>query len=94
MSFQNLVRLSQMKKKSLSDYAHVNKVSKKRKKPRFMSYNIMIGCDLYDRFTMEHFPLYESMILTTSFFLPATMLAFVVYLKNNVWSVMLNMNVS
>jgi hypothetical protein len=29
MSFQNLVRLSQIKKKSLPDYAHVNKVSKK-----------------------------------------------------------------
>jgi hypothetical protein len=29
MSFQNLVRLSQVKKKSLPDYAHVNKVSKK-----------------------------------------------------------------
>jgi hypothetical protein len=28
MSFQNLVRMSQIKKKSLSDYAHVNKVSK------------------------------------------------------------------
>jgi hypothetical protein len=30
MSLQNLVRLSQIKKKSLSDYAHVNKVSKKK----------------------------------------------------------------
>jgi hypothetical protein len=29
MSFQNLVRLSQIKKMSLPDYAHVNKVSKK-----------------------------------------------------------------
>jgi hypothetical protein len=28
MSFQNLVRLSQIKKNSLPDYAHVNKVSK------------------------------------------------------------------
>jgi hypothetical protein len=28
MSFQNVVRLSQMKKKSLPDYAHVHKVSK------------------------------------------------------------------
>jgi hypothetical protein len=26
MSFQNLVRLSQIKKKSLPDYAHANKV--------------------------------------------------------------------
>jgi hypothetical protein len=29
LSFQNLVRWSQIKKKSLPDYAHVNKVSKK-----------------------------------------------------------------
>jgi hypothetical protein len=28
----------------------------------------MIGYDIYDRFTMEHFPLRQSMILTTSFF--------------------------
>jgi hypothetical protein len=33
-----------------------------------MSYNMMIGYDIYDRFTMEHFPLRQSMILTTSFF--------------------------
>jgi hypothetical protein len=32
MSFQNLVRLSQIKKKSLLDYAHVNKVSKNEEK--------------------------------------------------------------
>jgi hypothetical protein len=32
MSFQNLVRLSQIKKKSLPDYAHVNKVSKNEEK--------------------------------------------------------------
>jgi hypothetical protein len=32
-----------------------------------MSYNI--GYDIYDRFTMEHFRLRQSMILTTSFFL-------------------------
>jgi hypothetical protein len=29
MSFQNVVSLSQIKKNSLPDYAHVNKVSKK-----------------------------------------------------------------
>jgi hypothetical protein len=29
---------------------------------------MMIGYDIYDRFTMEHFPLGQSMILTTSFF--------------------------
>jgi hypothetical protein len=36
-----------------------------------MSYNMMIGyeCyDIYDHFTMEHFPLRQSMILTTIFF--------------------------
>jgi hypothetical protein len=32
MLFQNLVRLSQIKKNSLPDYAHVNKVSKKIRK--------------------------------------------------------------
>jgi hypothetical protein len=39
-----------------------------RKKLQSMSYNMMIGYDIYDRFTMEHFPLRQSMILTTSFF--------------------------
>jgi hypothetical protein len=29
---------------------------------------MMIGYEIYDRFTMEHFPLCQSMILTTSFF--------------------------
>jgi hypothetical protein len=33
---------------------------------------MMIGYDIYDRFTMEHFPLRQSIILTTSFFLLAT----------------------
>jgi hypothetical protein len=32
MSFQNLVRLSQIKTFSLPDYAHVNNVSKKMRK--------------------------------------------------------------
>jgi hypothetical protein len=72
MSFQNLVRLSQIKKKSLPDYAHVNKVSKKfellLKKLQLMSYNMMIGYDIYDRFTMEHLQLRQNIILTTSFF--------------------------
>jgi hypothetical protein len=35
---------------------------------------MMISYDIYDRFTMEHFPLRQSMILTTSFFLLATVL--------------------
>jgi hypothetical protein len=29
---------------------------------------MMIGYDIYDRFTMEYFPLPQSMILTTSVF--------------------------
>jgi hypothetical protein len=29
---------------------------------------MLIGYDIYDRFTMEHFSLRQSMILTTSFF--------------------------
>jgi hypothetical protein len=29
---------------------------------------MIIGYDIYDRFTMEHFLLCQSMILTTSFF--------------------------
>jgi hypothetical protein len=34
---------------------------------------MMIGYDsIYDHFTMEHFPLCQRMILTTSFFLLAT----------------------
>jgi hypothetical protein len=40
-----------------------------RKKLQLMSYNMMIGYDIYDRFAMEYFPLRQSMILTTSFFL-------------------------
>jgi hypothetical protein len=43
-------------------------VKKMRKKWQLMSYNMMIGYDIYDRFTMEHFLLCQSMILTTSFF--------------------------
>jgi hypothetical protein len=37
-----------------------------------MSCNMMICYDIYDRFTMEHFPLRQNMILTISFFLLAT----------------------
>jgi hypothetical protein len=33
-----------------------------------MSCNMMICYDIYDRFTMEHFPLRQNMILTISFF--------------------------
>jgi hypothetical protein len=31
-------------------------------------YNIMIGHDIYDRFTMEHFPLRQRMTLTTKIY--------------------------
>jgi hypothetical protein len=33
---------------------------------------MMIGYDIFDRFTMEHFPLCQNIILTASFFLLAT----------------------
>jgi hypothetical protein len=65
MSFQNLVRLSQIKHFSLPDYVHVKKLINYC---QLMSYNMMIGYDIYDRVTMKHFPLRQSMILTTSFF--------------------------
>jgi hypothetical protein len=42
---------------------------------------MMIGYDIYDRFTMEHFPLCQSLILTTSFFLLATVTRFYVFLN-------------
>jgi hypothetical protein len=43
MSLQNLVRLSQIRKISLPDYAHVNKMSKKCiNQCQLMSYNMMI----------------------------------------------------
>jgi hypothetical protein len=82
MSFQNLVkRLSQIKNFSLPDYAHVNKVSKKW---QLTSYN-MIGYDIYDRFTMEHFPLCQSLILTASFFCSRQYTVFPVVDKNWNW---------
>jgi hypothetical protein len=52
-----------------------------------MSYNLMIGYDIYDRFTMEHFPLRQSMILTTSFFFFARDSIMSSYLKSVVKSV-------
>jgi hypothetical protein len=59
MSFQNLVRLSHIKKKSLPDYMSMStKCQKMRKKLQLMLYNMMIGYDIYDRLpTMEHFSL-------------------------------------
>jgi hypothetical protein len=44
MSFQNFVRFSQIKKISLPDYAHVNKVSKKIEKRTVNG--MMIGYDI------------------------------------------------
>jgi hypothetical protein len=40
-------------------------------KCQLMSYNMMTGYDIYDCFTLEHFPFRQSMILTR-FFLLAT----------------------
>jgi hypothetical protein len=66
--------------------AHVNKVSKTfellLKKLQLMSYNMMIGYDIYDCFTMEGFPLRQSMFLTTSFFVGDSN-KMVVYKRNN-----------
>jgi hypothetical protein len=72
MSLQSLVRLSQIKKKSLPDYARQQSAKKMRKKMTTNVNVMMIGYDIYDRFTMEHFSLCQSMILTTSFFFLAT----------------------
>jgi hypothetical protein len=33
-----------------------------------MSYNMMIGYEIYDRFTMEHFTLRQRMTLTTKIY--------------------------
>jgi hypothetical protein len=33
-----------------------------------MPFNMMIGYDIYDRFTMEHFPLRQKMTLTTKIY--------------------------
>jgi hypothetical protein len=65
MSLHNLVRLSRIKTFSLPDYTHFNKASKNDNECHT---KLMIGNDIYDRFTMQHFPLRQNMILTTSFF--------------------------
>jgi hypothetical protein len=54
-----------------------------RKKCQLVSYNMMIGYDIYDRFTVEHFPLRQSMILTISFFARDSTVA-----SNKFWSSM------
>jgi hypothetical protein len=33
-----------------------------------MQYNMVIGYDIYDRFTMKHFPLRQRMTLTTKIY--------------------------
>jgi hypothetical protein len=71
MSFQNLVRLLQMKKISLPNYAHVNKVSKKiRKKGQSLSSNMMIGYDIYN----EAFPIVSKNDIGDQNFLLVTVL--------------------
>jgi hypothetical protein len=39
-----------------------------RTKRQLMSYNMMIGYDIYDCFTMEHFRFRQRMTLTTKIF--------------------------
>jgi hypothetical protein len=68
ISFQNLVRWSQINKNSLVDYTYVNKVSKKEKERQLMSYDMMIGYDICERFTIEQFPLHQRMTLTTKIY--------------------------
>jgi hypothetical protein len=48
------------------DYIHFFLIDMKvtAKIPWPQLYNMMIGYDIYDRFTMEHFLLCQSMILT------------------------------
>jgi hypothetical protein len=68
MSVQSLVRLSQIKKNPRLIMPMSKKCQNMKKKLQSMSYNMMIGYDIYDRFTMEYFSLRQSMILTTNFF--------------------------
>jgi hypothetical protein len=68
MSFQNLIRLSQIKKFPCLIMTMSTKCQKNEKKMTTNVINMIRGYDIYDRFTMEHFPLRQSMILTTSFF--------------------------
>jgi hypothetical protein len=44
------------------------KCQKNEKKITLMSYNMMIGYDIYDRFTMEHLRLCQRMTLTTKIY--------------------------
>jgi hypothetical protein len=71
MSFQNLVRLSQIKKNPcliMPMQPMSTKCQKKGKKITITTDNMMIGYDIWVRFTMEHFPFRQSMNLTTSYF--------------------------
>jgi hypothetical protein len=56
MSFQNLVRLSQIKKCPCLIMSLSTKCQKMRNKCQLMSHNMMRGYNICDRFTMEHFP--------------------------------------
>jgi hypothetical protein len=44
------------------------KCQKNVEKIQLMPFNMMIGYDVYDRFTMEHFPLRQKMTLTTKIY--------------------------
>jgi hypothetical protein len=44
------------------------KCQKNEKKLQLMSYNMMIGYDIYDCFTMEHLRLHQRMTLTTKMY--------------------------
>jgi hypothetical protein len=44
-----------------------------------MSYNMMIGYDIYDRFTMEHFLLCQSSFFCSRQYLPITFLILIAY---------------
>jgi hypothetical protein len=64
MSFQNLVRLSQIKKIPCLIMPMSTKCQKNEKK---MTINV-IQHDIYDCFTMEHFQLRQRMTLTTKIY--------------------------
>jgi hypothetical protein len=68
MSFQNLVGLSQIKTFSSLIMLTLTKCQKMRKKRELMSCNMMIGYDIWDRFTMAHFTLRQRMTLTTKIY--------------------------
>jgi hypothetical protein len=46
-----------------------------------MSYDMMIGYDIYDRFTMEHFLLCQSSFFCSRQYLPITFLILIVIMR-------------